>query len=313
MKKLTLFFPLFFLPTMICLSQSAKEFYDNAKELYDAAKYDKSIEEVNKAIAIDSMNAGFFDLKGRCYVELKLYMESFDAFNKAVKLAPNEEYVYANRSNLFLVAGELDLAMNDIEVAITLARKDTLKYQLIGQKGLIYTYQQEYKKAYETYKIAYNFNPNDVPVLMNLSSVCGRLERQGESLDYLFTAHKISPEDYGVLSNLGFQLQQGGDYKSSIEYIDKALKISPDNAVMFNNRGYSKLKLGDLKGAMKDVNYSLKINPENSYAYRNRALIYLELNNKKEACADLETAASKGFKKFYGNEVDELTKAHCKD
>lgn len=293
-------------------SQSATDLWKDATKLRDSEKFMEALETINRAIAIDSADARFYDLKGHCQLHLKLYVEAFASMNKAIDLEPKESYLRANRANFLLSIGEFDLAMNDAIAAIELAENDTMRNHFISLRGLTKSYKMDYEGAYEDYQIAYKFDPTSIANLSNLATACGRMGRHKEAIKYLLEAHKDAPNDNAILVNLGFQYQKAGDYKLSVEYFDKALSLKPNEPVAINNRSYSKLKMGDIKGALIDVNESIALYPENAYAYRNKALIYIEQKKMKEACIELETAANKGFTKLYGTEVDELIIKHCK-
>lgn len=312
MKKTLILFSFLVFTFAEGYAQSAEQLWNDAIALHDSDKNAEALDIITRAIAIDSTDARFYDLKGRCEVPLKMYVEAFASMNKAISLEPKESYLRANRANLLLNVGEYDAAMSDVIIAIELAKSDTMKHHMISLRGLTKSLQMNYEGAYEDYQIVYKFDPTSIANLSNLATACGRMGKHKEALKYLLEAYKLVPGDHAILVNLGFQYQKSGDYKQSVEYFDKALSLNPNDPLAMNNRGYSKLKMGDTEGAIMDVNQSIALYPNNSYAYRNRALIYIEQKRIKEACIELETAASKGFTKFYGPEVDELLIKYCK-
>ena len=293
------------------IGQSSEAFYDDALNYMKIEDYPSALKSINNAIAIDSSQARFFDRKAFVHLQLKQYEEAFVCHERAIRLEPKCDFLYSNRGNFFLSIFEFDAAINDYNKAIKLARHDSLKNFCLAHRGVAKLLKMDYRGAYKDLIKAYKFNPSDYVVLVNLSTVCGRMEKREESLKYLFIANEIFPHDEVILGNIGFQFQQLGEYEKSNQYYDAVIEMNPDAPLAYNNRSYNKYKLGDLDDALKDVNKSLSLYPENSYAYRNRALIFIKLERIEDACYDFSRAIKLGFTQIYGDEVMELKRKYC--
>lgn len=302
---------------LLCLSlnsyaQTAGSYFTKAEKLFKEKKYAAALQLTEKALALDSTQLDYYDLKAQCHTELKQWQQVYDAYTKGLMINPKASYFYNYRGNFLISSGNFDEAIADFDNGIPYAENDSIQFVLILNRGSAKTLKRDFEGAYKDFMSCYSFDSTNVGVLTNLGSVCDETGRKAETLKYLEKALALEPTSIPAIGNIGFKYQEMGDYKTAIKYFNRALALAPNDGQCYGNRGYNKLKLGDIKGAKQDLEKAIQLYPANSYAYRIRALIYIEEKQYAKACADLQTALDKGFTVSYGNEVQELKEKYCK-
>lgn len=307
------------LPFLLCIcclpasGQTAEQFHQEAIHQGELGNHEAALKAINHAIQVDSFNSEYLNLKAFHLNQLNLVQEAFDTYNKAITLSPNSPNLFNNRGALLLRVGEVDAAINDYDQAIRLAGSDSMKFHYIGARGMAKGFKMDYQGGLDDLTRAYEYYPKDLTILLNLSTIMGRLGKPEEALTYLFISDKIKPNDIGTLGNIGFQYQKMKLYEKSNEYYNAILRLDSSQALGYSNRAFNNLQLGKLNEAMSDADMAIKLYPANSWAYRNRALIHIKEDDIDSACNDLEMASQLGFDKMYGDEVRELKVRHCKN
>lgn len=283
-----------------------------AYTLYDENKFDSALIETNKIIAQDSTNPDYYDLRAHLYHMLgKPRMAIWDC-SKSIQLQPQNNLYYSHRALYFLFLKMTDNAIKDNDSALKYANNDTsIIEMLLCERGNAKRQKRDFEGAYADYMAALKYDTLSYGAFVGLGATLDDLERSKEAIEYLKKAIKLKPDSKEGYGNLGFRYMDNGEYEKAIELFNKVLELEPEDAFGFNNRGFAKYKLKEFKEALNDINQSLEIYPDNSFAYKNRALVFLSLKEYKKACDDLKKAKELGFKKQYGDEVDELIEKNC--
>lgn len=296
-----------------CSAQSADSFYKRSVSLRENKQYDKALEQIDKALKLDSLNSNYLSEKSTSLVGLKMFQEAFDALSKAISIDPKKSFLYNQRGNLLLSIQQFDYSVLDFTAAMNVAESDSIRNFLIVNRASAKIYKRDFGGAYEDLMTAYRYDSTDIATLTNLASICDEVGKGDETLKYLLRAIEKKPDFYPAYGNIGFKYQEMGNYKKAIEYFNKVLEFEPNEPLGYSNRSFNKYKLGDLKGAHEDIEKSIQLYPTNSYAYRIRALISIAENKIENACRDLNKAIELGFTTTYGDEALNLKKKYCKD
>lgn len=301
---------LFLLSTSFISYGQGDENYYQALELGKEGYYAEALEELEKALALDSDNIDFLNTQGLYLSLLQEYELSIESYEKAIATDSNAiSFEGIGISNYKL--GNYKDAISNHSFAISLAKdNDVLTTGLVNRSSALMALRRN-QEAYDDLMEAYSIDSMKLAVLTNLGTVCDDLGRSEEALNYLFKAVDIERDHYPAFINIGFIYQQMDEHMKAIYWFNSALDYVEDEPLIYSNRSYSKLKSGDLVGALEDINKSIEIYPANSYAYRNKALILLEQGKNSEACENLQMALDKGFTQSYGDEVQKLKSKNC--
>jgi tetratricopeptide (TPR) repeat protein len=293
-------------------SQTKEEYYEKASDFYDKSDYTKSIDNINKALDLDSTNGRYLRLKGNTLVKAKRFLEAFDTYSTAIKFNPKDAVAYNQRGLLLMTMQEEEQSINDFSDALKFEKTDSIRLSLYLNRGAAKINIRNFQGAYDDFRSALALDSLSIGVLNNLASVCDEIGKGDQTLGYLYKILKLDSTFIGAYENIGFKYQEMGDYKTAITFFNKVLELDQNEPLAYSNRSFNRYKLGDLELALSDINVSIKLYPANSYAYRIRALIYLALKDTQKACPDIAEALRLGFTKMYGSEVEQLKKDYCK-
>jgi tetratricopeptide (TPR) repeat protein len=237
-----------------------------------------------------------------------------------------EPYVYSGFYNLayyYYEIGKLDLAMQNIDKALSLSMNSSDKQQALQFKGFILIMQEDYSQAellfnrllkeYGTdcatlsglghianarkdYKTARNYfeqaissgadiRPEDRTIaLLGLGWVNANEHKHREAIAFYQKVLKEEPLQIVALVSLGNAYNWLGEYDQAEKYFKRALEIDANNEYALAELGTVYLNKGDIKKSKELLAESLKINSSTySCPYEGLGLLYLKQGKSKEA------------------------------
>jgi len=91
--------------------------YGKALILTDQGKYKDAIGILNQVIAADATHHPAINLRAKCEIQEGEYEGSIADFTKAIELAPDLPTYYVNRAEIYIIGGEYDKALKDLNFA----------------------------------------------------------------------------------------------------------------------------------------------------------------------------------------------------
>ena len=178
---------------------------------------------------------------------------SISAYDKSIRLKPDNYLGYNNRGVAKSARGEHEAAIADFDQAIRL--------------------KPDYANAF-----------------INRGNAKGALGRHEDAIADYDEAIRLKPDLAGAYNNRGNAKGALGRHKDAIADYDEAIRLKPDYAEAFINRGNAKGALGRHEDAIADNNEAIRLKPDYANAYRNRGEVKAALGLKEEARKDFETA-----------------------
>jgi len=96
------------------LHEHARAYINRGAAYAELGKYDKAIEDLNKAIKLNKDFAYAYYNRGNAYVKLNRYDKAIKDYNKAIELNPDDAEAYGNRGLVYVILGEHDRAREDM-------------------------------------------------------------------------------------------------------------------------------------------------------------------------------------------------------
>ncbi|TNE61352.1 MAG: tetratricopeptide repeat protein, partial [Bacteroidetes bacterium] len=213
------------------LSEDFRYDFDNQSSLWQlSAKFQKTIDLLEKAVEIDStFTAAHYNL-GPVYIQAVQYEKAVSHLKKAVLLDPENEYAFSRLGHALKLQAQFEASEEAYKKAIALARAHTpdqvpLHYNSLG---LLYALWGNRDKAKNAYQKAIELNPNYGYPYGGIAHIYALEkdfeEAEGHCLKYV-EVFASAPEAY---------LSAGNFYKSIDRYQDaewmflKAIEIYPD-------------------------------------------------------------------------------------
>jgi len=245
-------------------------YYGRATANISLDRFNNSLEDLNKVIALDWRHAKAYYLRGFLKQSIyKEYLEAIKDFNMAIDMGKIDFDVYANRGSCKVQIGDLSGAIKDFSTSIEL-QPSLFAY---SERGACKLKLNDYHGAVMDYTNAISFKPNDV------SSYLQRADAKFNLSDF-----------------------QGAilDYKKSIELLLlEETSVDPVISETYHNMALAKFKLSDTRGALNDLNLSIIRNPKNGGSYYLRGICKNYLYSDNSGCLDLSKAGELGVSKAY--------------
>jgi tetratricopeptide (TPR) repeat protein len=162
--------------------------------------------------------------------------------NRAIKLDPNQTFLFNSRGNVYRNLGNYNLALSDFQLALKMVSS------------------QEYDFLYEIY--------------CGLGCTYNRMGNWKEAISYFTRAIEIKPNDMLAFINRGIAYQSIKDFENAISDYSEVINLSPKWHGAYLNRAYLYSILSKYSEAINDYEEAIKLVP----AAFNVEPIKMELN-----------------------------------
>ena len=188
---------------------------------------------------------------------LMRYGEAIKALTEAIQLSSGAGYTseaLLKRGICWLKQGEPDLARRDFEQSAALNYEDPLPYLWIG---FTHAYEEDYRKAIESYGEAIAKNPRQTSAFVNR----------------------------------GLAYMQESGYRKAVENFNEAIRLEPNETDHFYKRGIAYMWLEDYEKAFSSFELAVLYDDQNGNAFRAGARALRELD-RGQLASEYESRAS---------------------
>jgi Flp pilus assembly protein TadD len=203
----------------------ATEFYrisDTALELLQAGRYEESVAEWKKALAMEPSDPQALSNLGAAYSALGRLDEALEQFRKALDADPDNYKAHAN-------------------LGVALAR--------MGR----------FAEAVAPLRKALELNPAEASTLSALGGVLAQTGQTGEAAALLEKALELRPLDTDARNNLGSLLARQGRFREAVAHFRKALDAEPNSSVLHFNLGRALAASGDTDAGIRHVEEAIRL------------------------------------------------------
>jgi tetratricopeptide (TPR) repeat protein len=283
--------------------------------------YEKSIELLSRAIALEPVHEDSYYHRAISYQELGYLEQSFDDYSSALSINRENFHALNNRGNVLKDLGRLDEALSDLDLALVVKPNYASAYNnrgiVLKKLGHIDKALMDYSRALSLephyaeafynrakafqdmgqpenaladYNKAISLKTNYSAALNNRGLVLKELLRFDEAIGDLNESLNINPDDHEAYNNLGLVLRELRHFDDALKALNKALSLEPNYSKGLNNRGNILQDLMRFDEAMINYEQAISLTPESAEAFNNRFLALKELGRFDEAMADLNKA-----------------------
>ena len=212
--------------------------------------------------------------------------DGISAYNKTLRLKPDDADAYNNRGVAKVHLGRHDDAIADYNEAIRLKPDDADAY---NNRGSAKVHLGRHDDAIADYDEAIRLKPDYADAYNNRGSAKDDLGRHDDAIADYDEAIRLKPDYADAYYNRGIAKDDLGRYDDAIADYDEAIRLSPDDPDTYYNRGNAKAHLGRHDDAIADYDEAIRLNPDDPDAYSNRGIANQKLDLKDEARKDFET------------------------
>lgn len=269
----------------------AEPYVQRAKYYSRLKQYLMAYTDMQKAIAIDSVNGGYHVMMGDILFFTGQPYLSKKALEKALQCDMNNEEALFKMSQLLFYVKEYENALlyvsrmekvkpddektgflkgmiykekGDTALAIKTFQKcsemNTQNYDALMQLGIIYGVRN-LKLSLQYYDAALRVKPQSVEALYGKAMYYQTAEMFDEAIQTYTTINEIDPKFRDAYFNIGYiHLVNLKTYSAAIPFFDKAIAADSMYFQAFYNRGYCRELLGDINNAREDYRKALDAN-----------------------------------------------------
>lgn len=266
---------------------NAALYHDRSIIYLNRGIYDKSMNDVLRALSIDSLNPEYLYSKGDVFFAQMRFDEATTAFAKCLKQEPGHINANLKMAKILMYLRQYKDAIKHIDLAL---KTDINLAEGYFLKGVLFQYAGDSTKAASSFQTALEQKTDYYDAYVTLGLLYAS-RKDSLAVQYYNSALSLRPKSQEALYNLAMYYQESGKFDKAFATYNKLLDINPNLAQGHYNKGYIHLVFqGDLKNAMVQFDSALFINPNYLEAYHNRGLTYREMKKFKEARADFKTA-----------------------
>ncbi len=248
--------------------------------LISEKKYEEALEAFNRAIVINPNDEYVLSRKGLALGYLGRYEEALEAFNRAIVINPNDVYALSRKGATLGYLGRYEEALEAFNKAIDVNPIDDFT---LSRKGLTLVYLGRNEEALEALNKAIEIDPTDEFALSSKGDALLNLGRNEEALEAFNKAIEIDPKNGFALSSKGDALLNLGRNEEALEAFNKAIEINPKGGFALSSKGYTLLILGKNKEALEAFNKAIEIDPKNGFALSGKGVALGNLGRHEEA------------------------------
>ncbi len=282
------------------------ELYVQLGSVYQQLKrYEDAICEYKMAIWLDSLNIEAYMLLCQIYEELKDFDNAIEICKKMIELQPYVAQYHCKLGQYYYFKADVEKAVEHYQTAITLNPHP--QWTSVVSQTLGFIFQENVKNldaAISSYQNAFNLNPNDISVYLDLGNVFFEKGANDNALIVYKKALELSPHNAKLHCNLGYLYWGKGDTEEAIKEYEKAIQYDNTYDIAYNNLGVIYLDdLGRVKKAIELFELAKKYNPNYALANYNLARSIALTGDKVEAAKLYQIAMDINT---YTNELDPL-------
>ncbi len=262
-------------------------YYQRAQSSLDTKDWQAAMNDIDRAIKLDSTNGKWHIFKARLYRLANRMGPYRKALEKGLELDPSN-------TDLNYALGYLFLAAKNYEEAIDYANaslKEDVHYAPgYFLKGLIYKDRENYTLAVSSFQTAIEQDANYYEAYVELGLLYA-LADDPLAVDYYKNALDSDSTGVDALYNLGMWYQNHGNPRKALDIYGFLVYEHPSFYNGYYNRGYIYLEqLNKLDSAITEFNDVIRINPMNYRAFYNRGLAQERMGKMSEALSDYNRA-----------------------
>ena len=260
--------------------------YQRASLYYDKDEYEASINDLEKAMTIDSLRPEIYHLLADNYLDYYRSREALDMMEKVVRLFPERIPSLLKLSEMQMILNQYENSVFTVNEILRLSPQNNEAYFMLGMN---FRAMGDIDRAINSFQTAVE---ND-PEMLDAWIILGELhERKGskDAVKFYDNAINVAPDKPEAYHSKAFYLQNNGDIPGALEIYRDIIIQHPNYSDAYLNSGILYMELDSLDRAFEQMNLLASVQPQNPMAYYYRGLIHNAYGNYEAASIDLQNS-----------------------
>jgi len=292
-------------------------YFNRGYEFYQQFIFAQAITDFSQCLLLDPAYLNAYELRGATYQRLLQWDKSIEDYNQAINIDSHYKY-YNARGLAYRMMGDLKLAKQDFEKVLSLQSNDTYANEQLKeisdecfQRGCMYFNNGLYDQAIVEYSQSISLNPNNLDALVNRGETYQRIQQWDNSIDDYNQAIRVNPR-FEYFNGRGTAYRKKGNIDLAKQDFEKVLTLHPNDiyakqqltAMSYEciQRGKNYYNDGLYDQAIVEFGQSISINPNNLDAFVNRGGTYQRIQQWDNSIEDYNHAIRifPRYEFFYG-------------
>ena len=239
-------------------SRAVSSEIQQAEELIHKGNFQRAREILEEQVTSHSSSIEAYNLLGIVCTNEKDYAHAADAFDKALKLAPNSTKTRINLGNLFVAEEKLDLAEKEFQQVLRTNPADRdANYNL----GLLFLAKGSPAESIPYFQ---RVRPRNTESQFNLIRAYLQAHRTADALNWAHELSAAHKSDVQLHFTLGVLLAEAKQYKTAQFELQQANALQPETFEILHNLGQTYLREHDYAKADLTLSRALKLKPQSA-------------------------------------------------
>ncbi len=231
----------------------------------------KALLEFKTATVIDARQADAFNNLGYAYTNMDSLDQALEAYEKVLKLQPDNVSARINSGVILLNRGEVQRAADLFGDALEQEPENKSALSLRARS------LESLARARRADLVAADSGEDSAPAEEEIKSILD------QAIAVYQQATEVYPQDKDFFYNLGvLYAQEIRDFEKAAPLFQKVTELDPEDIDGWFNLATAQLALGDLDGAQPSLEKAIELEPDNGDAWYQLGIIYIKKGMKTE-------------------------------
>lgn len=261
-------------------------YLQRAETFYEKEAYDQAVEDIARAMKIDSNNLRAHHLLADVYLDSYQSARALQTMQRAAMLYPDSINTKLKLSEFQLILKQYDGALQTLGEIMEIRPGDP---EALFMLGMVYRDQGKTKEAIGAFQSAVERNPDMTEAWVILGDLMDRTKNP-LALQYFDNAIRVDPKNIAALHAKAYYLQNNDRLTEALDIYKQIHALDPQYPEAYLNSAILLMYQDSLDAAMKELNILANVDPANPATYFYKGKIYQFKNQIPDAKSAFEQA-----------------------
>lgn len=266
--------------------QDANLYFKRAGRFYDKGSYDMTINDMMKAMSIDSLNPDYYHLLSDAYLDYMNSNGAINAMNKVLALYPERIPSLLKMAELKYILEDYDGSVLTLNEVVRLDKNNAEAYFMLGNN---FRALSDPARAANAYQTAVEMDSKLTDAWISLGELY-EAKKDPKALTYYESAILSNPSSMQALHAKAFYLQNHGKINEAKNIYCQIILTDKSYTDAYLNSGLLYLEQDSLDRAYEQFDLMASVSPTNYQGFYYRGIVNSMRGKKQEAILDLESA-----------------------
>jgi len=245
-------------------------YYTRAKYLYEQENFDLALQDMHKAMQIDSINPLYYHLTSDILLDYYQSDNALKAMQKVVALHPKRTASLLKLSELQMILKQYDPSIKTVNEILSYDPQNAEAFFMLG---LNFRELGDMPRAINSFQTAVEIDPELVDGWIILGDLYDE-EKDLRALDFYNNAVTVAPQNIQALHSKAYYLQNHGKIDQAIELYDQIIELDLHYKEAHLNKGILFIEAKDYDRAFEEFNIICTSHPAYYLGYYYRAIVH---------------------------------------